>query len=376
MRIDMLGPVHPWRGGIAHYTTRLTRQFEAEGHDVRVINLTRQYPGALFPGSTQRDDHESAFVVDSEAIVDSAAPLTWWRAGARVARRRPDLLVVQWWHPYFAPSFGTIARRARASDIPTVFVCHNVLPHESSPVDAGLARYAFGGGDRFVVHAESEVERLRRLVWRPHVAVSPHPVYDVFAGADTTREAARRALELDGERWLLFFGLIRPYKGLDLLIDALAKVREHDDVRLMIAGEVYGDEAPIRAQIARLGLNDAVRFEPRYLANDEVPVWMAASDAVVLPYRHATQSGIAQVAYACDRAVISTRVGGIPDVVTDGVTGLLVPPEDPTSLAEAIRRFYGESMRDGLERGVRERVASLGWGRLSATIRTGRAPDA
>lgn len=376
MRIDLLGPVHPWRGGIAHYTTRLARQFVDEGHDVRVVNLTRQYPDALFPGQTQRDEHASAFVIDSEQLVDSASPRSWWRAGQRVARRRPDLLVVQWWHPYFAPSFGTIARRARASDVETVFVCHNVLPHESSPADAVLARYAYGGADRFVVHAESEVPRLQRLVWRPHVAVCPHPVYDVFGGHEGTRDDARAALGLEGPRWLLFFGLIRPYKGLDILIDALARVRERLDVRLMIAGEVYGDVAPWQAQIDRLGLGEAIRFEPRYLANDEVPVWMAASDAVVLPYRHATQSGIAQVAYACDRAVISTRVGGIPDVVRDGETGLLVPPEDPQALADALVRLYDDDLRDGFEAGVRAHVARLGWGRLSAAIRTGQTPDA
>lgn len=373
MKIDLLGPVHPYRGGIAHYTARLYRELERAGHDVRVVNLRRQYPGALFPGATQTDASARAFDVPSERLLDSMNPLSWVATGRNIARRRPDLLVVQWWHPFFAPSFATAAAIARRAGVRVVFVCHNVRPHEASPVDVALLRLAYASADRFVVHADAEVDRLRSLVRHPDVAVSPHPVYDLFEddGAPD-RDAARAELGVDGD-CILFFGLIRHYKGLDLLMQAMPAVLARRQVHLYVAGECYDDIAVYRGLIERLRLGPHVTLDARYIPNEDVPTLMAAADVVVLPYRHATQSGIAQVAYACGRAVITTAVGGLPDVVHHGRTGLLVPPDDVHALSDAILRFYDDDLRDTLEQGVHQARADLGWDRLAAAI-TGEAP--
>jgi D-inositol-3-phosphate glycosyltransferase len=365
VRIAFLGPVYPYRGGIAHYTARLAREALTLGHDVLVVNLSRQYPEALFPGTTQEDQSKRAFDVPAHRWLDTLNPLTWATTARRLLRWAPDVLVVQWWHPYFAASFGAVASAARAAGVQVVMVCHNVEPHESTPVDRALLRAAYVAPHRFVVHARSEESVLRHYRSTVPIVVHAHPVYDQFAdGATTTAQQARAQLGLDGERWLLFFGLIRPYKGLDVLLDAMPAIHAATGARLAVLGECYGDADAIHAQIARLGLAPVVRLELRYASNEEVPTWMTAADAVVLPYRHATQSGVAQAAYGCGRAVISTAVGGIPDIVLDGESGLLVPPEDPSALAAAVSAFYAPGIQARLEAGVVRVRSRFTWGSL------------
>lgn len=369
MRIAIVGPVHPYRGGIAHYTARLAQEALDELHDVLVVNLSRQYPSTLFPGTTQEDNSERTFDVPAVRWLDSMDPRSWARTAWRIRRWRPDLVVFQWWHPYFAASFGAVAALLRAAGIRVAMVCHNVEPHESSPVDRALLRVAYAPVSRFVVHARSERERMAHYRPRASVAVHAHPVYDQFADDGVPeRGAARSELGLDGDRWLLFFGLVRPYKGLDLLLRAMPGVHKATGAKLAVLGECYGDEAPYRDLVRELGLEDIVRLELRYASNEEVPVWMAASDAVVLPYRHATQSGVAQAAYGCGRPVVSTRVGGIPDIVEHGVSGLLVPPEDVEALAEALVGFYDNELAPELEHGLLEVRARWSWGSLLSTV--------
>lgn len=375
MRIDVLGPVHPYRGGIAHHTARLARELRTRGHDVTSFNLRRQYPAFLFPGTTQVDHSGEAFSVPNTPLLDSMNPVSWALSARRVVKHRPDVLAVAWWHPFFAPSFGTVAHAARRAGIETVFVCHNVLPHESSPVDRLLARYAFGGASRFVVQAESERVRLEQLVPGARVAVCPHPAYDLFASAGHREHPAeaRAMLGVTTARMLLFFGLIRPYKGLDILLEAFARVPEDLGITLYVAGECYGDEQTYRDQIERLNLSRRVRFEARYIANEEVPTLLCAADALVLPYRHATGSGVAQAAFACSRPVITTGVGGLPDVVHHEQNGLLVDPENPDALAAAIVRFYREDLAPGLQRGAHASAQTNTWAALAAAIE-GTAP--
>jgi glycosyltransferase involved in cell wall biosynthesis len=375
VKIDLLGPVYPWRGGIAHHTARLARELKERGHDVVVYNYSRLYPKLLFPGTTQLDRSSDTIDADSLQCIDSMNPLSWVATARRVTQRRPDVLAVAWWHPFFAPPCATIAHRARAAGVDVVWLCHNVLPHEPSPVDRLLASLAYSAASRFVVQAEAERARIAPFAGQRRVDVCPHPAYDVFAqpaqGADAAE--ARASLGVTTSRMLLFFGLIRPYKGLDILIDAVAQLGDLDDLTLYVAGECYGDESVYRAQIERLGLTTRVRFESRYVANEEVPALMLAADVVVLPYRHATQSGVAQVAFACGRPVITTRVGGLPDVVHDGDNGLLVPPVDPTSLAAAIRRFYEPGRAATLAAGAVASAAANTWTQL-ATVIEGNSP--
>lgn len=364
MKIDLIGPAYPYRGGIAHYTTRLARELEDQGHDLRLINFSRQYPSRLFPGTSQEDTSASGFHIPSVRWLDSMGPATWHRVARRIVERDSELVIAQWWHPFFAPAVGTIARLLKRKGIPTTLICHNARPHESTPFDEVLLRYVYGAASGFHVHAASEREVLRELVPDAKVSVAPHPVYDLFASEGAiNRHDARIELGIaqDAEH-VLFFGLIRPYKGVEILLDAALKTMpQRERMRLAIVGEPYGGREELVDSVKRLNLGGRVHLELRYVSNEEAARWMAATDVIVLPYRHATQSGIVQMAYAAGRPVITTRVGGLPEVVANGQSGLLVKPNDSEELAAAIVRFFDEGLGERLESGVVRLRQQFGW---------------
>ena len=364
MKVALLGPTHPYRGGIAHYTTLLARAL-TKRHDVSIVSFSRLYPGFLFPGTTQFDASEEAILppVTAERLVDSLAPWTWSAAGRRLRAIAPDLLIVPWWHPFFGPSLGKAARvaRPRGARAPKrVFLCHNVEPHEPTPVDRALASYGLGAADGFLVHARAEADRLRgRLKGRP-VRVHPHPSYEIFSARRPSREEARASLGAEG-RVILFFGYVRPYKGLADLLAALAIAKPESWDLLYVVGEFYEPRARYEAALAHPALRGKVRVVDRYVANEEVAAYVAAADVVALPYRTATGSGIAQVAFGGGTPVIATRAGGLEEVVEEGITGLLVPPSDPEAFARAIERFFGEGLAPRLREGVAERRGAFTW---------------
>jgi glycosyltransferase involved in cell wall biosynthesis len=341
-RFCLIGPTYPYRGGISHYNTCLIRELARRG-EVRAINFARLYPGFLFPGKTQLDESAAPLAADSERLIDSINPLTWIRAGLRAARTRSDLVLIQWWHPFFAPAIftiGALLKIMRRGKI--VFICHNVLPHETSRVDRLLAALAFSVGDGFLVQSREDRDKLARIRKNVPVIVHPHPIYDFFATGRLTKETAREAIGEEAGPLLLFFGYIRTYKGLGYLIEAMPLVREKIPARLLVVGEFYEDRATYTALVERLGLSEAIRFVDRYVGNEEVEAFFIASDLVILPYVSATQSGIVQIALAFDRAVVVTNVGGLPEAVAAGKTGFVVPPRDPAALAGAVIRFFEE----------------------------------
>ena len=364
MKVALLGPTHPYRGGIAHYTTLLARAF-AQRHETSIVSFRRLYPGFLFPGTTQFDSSGDALTPPSppERIVDSLAPWTWLQAGRRLRQLDPELLVVPWWHPFFGPSLGTAARGARPrgrSAPKRVFLCHNVEPHEPAPVLRALATYGLGAADGFLVHARAEAERLKpRAAGRP-IRVHPHPSYEIFSAALPSREQARATLGARG-RTILFFGYVRPYKGLADLLAALTLARPDAWDHLFVVGEFYEPRDRYADALAHPALRDKVHVVDRYVANEEVAAYVAAADVVALPYRSATGSGIAQVAFGGGVPVIATRTGGLEEVVEDGVTGILVPPSDPASLARAIERFFDEDMGPRLRAGVERTKGRFRW---------------
>jgi len=364
VKVALLGPTHPYRGGIAHYTTLLARALAAR-HDVSIVSFSRLYPGFLFPGTTQFDSSEEAILppVTPERLLDSVAPWTWSAAGRRLRAIAPDLLIVPWWHPFFGPSLGKAARvaRPRGAKAPKrVFLCHNVEPHEPTPIDRTLASYGLGAADGFLVHARAEADRLRgRLRGRP-VRVHPHPSYEIFSARRPSREEARAALGAEG-RVILFFGYVRAYKGLADLLAALAIARPDAWDLLYVVGEFYEPRERYEAALAHPALRGKVRVVNRYVANEEIAAYVAAADVVALPYRTATGSGIAQVAFGGGTPVIATRAGGLEEVVEEGVTGLLVPPSDPERLARAIERFFDEGLGPRLREGVARGRAAFTW---------------
>jgi glycosyltransferase involved in cell wall biosynthesis len=367
MRICLVGPTHPYRGGISHFTAMLAREMSG-AHDVHIVSFSRLYPGFLFPGRTQFDESASPLTVESERVIDSINPFAWRRAADAVLAHDPGVVVFQWWHPFFAPAFRAMCNRIRRrSDARIVFLCHNVLPHESSPVDRVLTRWGLGGAHAFITQSHEDKRRLLALIPRATVVVHPHPTYTQFTVGRIDRDSARERLDISG-RVLLFFGLIRRYKGVDTLIDAFARVADELDATLLLVGEFYEDREPYEERIRAHGLTSRVRVVDRYVPDEEVGVYFSAADLVVLPYRSATQSGIAQTAFAFELPVVVSAVGGLPDVVREGETGYVVPPENPEAVAEAIRRFYLEDRAGAMAAAIRADAYRFSWGGCAAAV--------
>lgn len=359
-----MGPTHPFRGGVAHHTTLLYRHLAAR-HDVAFYAFRRQYPSWLFPGRSDRDPSGRALrAARAQHVLDSLNPATWLDVARRIRRHRPDLVILPWWTSFWTPQFWTIARRARAlPGTRVLFVCHNVVDHEARPFSRLCSRLVLSLGDRHLVHSAEDAERLRALVPGARIVRGFHPVYDFARGGLVPQAEARARLGVDGDT-ILFFGFVRPYKGLHHLLAAMPRVLASRKVTLLVAGEVWGGREPLERDIERLGLRDAVRCVDRYVPNEEVGLYFSAADLVVLPYLAGTASGVVQMAYGLDRPVVATRVGALTEVVEDGITGYLVEPGRPDALADRIVRFFEEGRADEFAANVRRHRERFSWDRL------------
>lgn len=365
MKICLIGPFHPLRGGIAHYNAQLGLEL-VKRHEIAVISFSRQYPTLLFPGRTQFDQGSSPVGLKAEALLDSINPLSWLRAGRRIAEFSPDLTLVHWWNPFFGPCLGTTVRLARRrSRTSVIFICHNVVPHEPFPGRRGLTRYALASGDAWLVHSETDQRDLESLNLRGHTLLVPQPPGQGF-GEPIDKEKAKNRLSLSGKT-LLFFGLIRRYKGLSGLLQAMPRILQSLDCTLLVVGEFYEGKDHCLNLINALGLASHVRVIDRFVPDDEVSLYFSAADLVVLPYESATQSAIVPIAYAFERPVLATRVGGLPEAVRDGETGLLVEPNNPTELAAAIIRFYEERLEAQFRRNIAQQKR-FSWTDLARTL--------
>jgi len=337
----------------------------AKRHEVQLVTFTRQYPSIRFPGKTQ---YETGGLPPSPLPIqriDSINPFTWIRTGLELRKEAPSLLVFAHSIPFFGPCFGTIAAIARTNrGIRSVFLCHNVVPHEKRPGDVLLTRYAFAFADHFIV--QSEAVRKDLLRFKPdasHILVH-HPVYETF-GKPLPREDARRRLGITSEKTLLFFGYVRPYKGLAVLLRAL---RFAADVDLVIAGEFYENEETYRQQARNLGIADRVQFVNSYIPFEDVPLYFSAADALVVPYISATQSGVVQIAYNFNKPVIATNVGGLSEVVVDGVTGKVVSPGDDVAMGRAIREFFEKNEGPRMAEEVTKMKSEYSWDKLVVAL--------
>lgn len=356
------------RGGIAHYIALLSRTLSDRGHDVRVLSFKRQYPSILFPGKTQQDDGKELIPVRASAVLDSVNPLTWIRAFFWLKRVRPDLLVFKYWMPFFAPCYASVAYLARTLlRIPVAFLCDNIRPHEKKIGDSLLSDLALRFPDFFIVQSRSVLNDL--LDFRPDAAYRdvPHPVYEIFP-APAGKAEARKRLGLPKGRVMLFFGYIRAYKGLSVLIDAMPSVLKRLSIRLLVCGEFYEGRSETFERIRSLELEAHVTVFDRFIPNEAVADFFCASDVVVLPYLSATQSGIVQVAYRYDKPVIATGVGGLPEVVQDNRTGFIVPAGRPDALADAVVRFYEQKKEAEFVRNVKEEKKKFSWDRMAEAI--------
>ncbi len=328
-RVALIGPVLPFRSGIAQHTTMLHR---AAGRltDLLTISFTRQYPAWLFPGSSDLDPswqgHREPAV---EYLIDSLSPVSWRRAANRVIAFRPGIVVIPWWTIYWVICFWYLARRFRQAGLTVVFLCHNVVDHESARWKIALTKQVLKQANILLVQSREGELTLQRLLPQAKVSFHPHPLYDQFPQPVT---APRRRARLE----LLFFGLVRPYKGLDVLLDALSLVHTPEDFFLTVAGEFWQGKGEVLEKIAAKSLQNTVEIIDKYLPEQEVAELFQRADLVVLPYRSATSSGVIPLAYHYNKPVLVTRVGGLPEVVVDGKTGLIVSPEHPEELAAAL----------------------------------------
>ncbi len=325
-KIVLIGPVYPFKGGISHYTGLLARSLREE-FDTEVISYSMQYPKLLFK-KEQRDFKNDSFKVENTHFwLNTANPFNIIATARKINAMKPSLVIIEWWHPYFAPCYRILSSLIKAK---VLFTCHNVFPHERFPLDRFLTRLTLRGGDYFILHSSKEASELKTIIKNPKYIINMHPTYSAFNFHDQPEKDSP-------EKVILFFGFIRPYKGLKYMLQAMKSL---DDVKLLVVGDFGDARAEYDELIASLGIEERVEIHDGYTPDREVEKYFAAADAVVLPYIDATQSGIVQIAFGFEKPVIATRVGGLPEVVNDGKTGILCESRDPDELVKAVRKFY------------------------------------
>ncbi len=364
MRIVVIGPTYPFRGGIAHYTTLLVQHLRLR-HSVRFISYLKQYPKWLYPGNTAMDPSPSdtALRVECDRILTPMSFLSWWRTFRIIKREAPDLLILQWWTPFWSPMLFFLTRMIRRyTKTRILFLCHHIISPDGGVFDWYLLRRILWRGHAFIVMSEEDFALLRRALPWANIKGTTLPPFDVFSRTPLPRSEARAKLGLsDDEPVVLFFGFVRRYKGLRHLLKALPAVREQMPVRLLVVGEFWEDARPYHDLVRQLGLGDAVQFYSEYVPNEELAVYFSAADVVVLPYLEATQSGVAQIALGFETPVIATSVGGMPETIEDGRTGLIVPPGDSAALSHAILRYFQDNLGDPLTHNICVSKESASW---------------
>lgn len=337
-RIAIVGPAHPYRGGLASIMQSMAREFQSRGSEVAITTFTLQYPTILFPGKSQTVDTLAPADLHIERKVSTVNPITWWRVGKELQKSKPDIVLMKYWTPFMAPCFGTIARLARKNGH-TKVICQidNVEPHEHHIIDKPCNRYFLRSVDGFIYMSEQVHSELKAYTTAPAL-FSPHPIFDNFGTRVPRNEACERLGLNSAERYTLFFGLIRDYKGLDTLLDAWAEYRREGH-KLLIAGEFYASRSKYIEHIERLGLQGNIILHDHFIPDSEVKDYFSAADCVVLPYKTATQSGVTQICYNFCTPVIVTRVGGLAEIVPDGRVGYVCEPTKE-GVCNAIERIY------------------------------------
>jgi Glycosyltransferase len=370
MKIIILGTAHPYRGGLSSYNERLARQLLSEGHDTELMTFTMQYPGFLFPGKSQFTDAPAPEGLKITRILNSMNPLNWLKTGWLIRKKNPDILLIKYWIPAMAPCFGSVARIAKGKNRKTRVICifDNVIPHEKSMVDRILTRYFTGSIHGAIVMSKSVGEDLKSFRINIPVKLNPHPLYDNY-GPLVSRDMALGKMNLDPQfSYLLFFGFIRAYKGLDLLLEAFADNRlRNRKIELIVAGEFYESAEPYLEIIEKNNLSGEIIMLDRFIREDEVAPLFCCADLVVQPYRSATQSGVTQIAYHFEKPMLVTDVGGLGEIVPDGKCGYVVKPE-PLSIANAINDYFSNNRQMEYTKNVREEKTRFTWDKLSSSI--------
>lgn len=367
MRIAVLSCFYPFRGGIAQFNAALYAEL-GKTDIVRAFNFTRQYPNFLFPGKTQyvtKDDE--ATPVESTAVLDTINPISWVTAARTIKEWKPDVLVMRYWMSWFAPSLGYVARHVGKKCV-VIGILDNVIPHEPRFFDTPFTRYFLNGCDGFITMCDAVTEDLLKLKPDARYIMRQHPLYSHF-GEKLCREEAEKRLGLaPGMKNILFFGLIRQYKGLDILLNAFAGLDE--TYQLIIAGEPYGSFEPYQKILDGIAGKDRIHIFPKYIKDSEVKDYFSAADVTVLPYRSATQSGISSVSYHFEVPMIVTDVGGLKSTIGDGGTGIVAKEPEPGCIRAEIQKYFSDpSIRESCIDRIRSEKRRLSWSAFSTALR-------
>ena len=340
-KILIIGPGHPLRGGLATFNQRLAKEFTLSGHTCSICSFSLQYPSIFFPGKTQYSNDPAPDGITIRSLINSINPFNWIKTGNKLKMENHDIVVVRYWIPFLGPALGSILRRIKKNHHSKIIcIADNIIPHEHHTGDRTFTRYFLKSCDAFITMSEKVMNDLRKFEQTKPAKLVQHPLYDNF-GEAISKEEARRKLGLPaGEKIILFFGFIRHYKGLDILLNAMADERvRQSGIKLLVAGEFYENDKPYRELIQRSGIADQLIWKTEFIPDQDVRYYLCAADAVIQPYRNATQSGVTPLAYHFEKPIVVTNVGGLPSLVPDEKAGLVVEP-NPIAIADGILKFY------------------------------------
>lgn len=367
MIITLVGTAYPYRGGLALYNERLMEEFQKQGHDVSINTFSIQYPSFLFPGKTQYADWRKPNKFPIKRSVNSINPINWIRTGLKIKKERPDIIIFKYWLPFFSPCFSIIAKIVKSNGHTKVItIVDNIIPHEKRPFDNMLTKYFVKHIDGFVAMSQSVYDDIAIFDAKAPRTQCPHPLFDNF-GKNIDKVEAMKKLNLkDEDINFLFFGLIRGYKGLDILIDAMADERlKPYPIKLLVAGEFYDDSKPYYQRVKELNLEDRICFDPRFIPDEEVKYYFCSTDLVVQPYKTATQSGVTQIGYHFETPMLVTDVGGLAEIIPNGKVGYVVQPNGK-SIADALLDFCIN--RPDFSDGIKEEKKKYSWERMTQAV--------
>jgi len=369
MKIIIVGTAFPYRGGLAAFNERLAREYVKQGHEVEILTFKLQYPAFLFPGNTQYSQELTPKDLKITRAINSVSPLNWRKVGLQIKAKVPDKVIFCYWMAFMAPCFGTIARYARSPKTKMIGLIHNMIPHEPTILDKLFPSYFVSAMDGFVAMADSVAADINSFdKSNKPKAVSPHPIYDHYGESLTKKEAAMKLGLYEQKPYILFFGFIRYYKGLDLLIEAFADERLRAfPVRLIVAGEFYENPQPYLEQIINLKLEGLVELRTGFIPDSEVRNYFSVADLIAQPYRSATQSGVSQIAYHFEKPMLVTNVGGLAVTVPDQKVGYVVDVE-PKNIADALVDFYTNNRAEIMIENIKIEKQKFTWSRMTEAI--------
>ena len=360
-KIFIIGPAYPLRGGLATFDELFCTAFNEQGHDCEIISYSLQYPNFLFPGSTQFDTTGVAPKhIKIHTLINSVNPLSWIKTANFIKKQKPDFIVFRFWIPFMGPALGSIARMVRKSGIKVLAITDNVIPHEKRIGDAAFAKYFIKSCDGFVTMSKAVMKDLENFTTTKHKKYLLHPLYTSF-GEKLNKSDARKVLGIKEDvNLVLFFGLIRKYKGLDMLLDAFNELKENSNIILLIAGEFYEDKQPYLDLIEKYQIQNQVILHAKFIANEDVKLYFSAADLVALPYRTATQSGVTQVSFHFEVPTLVTNVGGLGEIIPHQKAGYVVEPNGK-AIAESIKDYFTNHRMPLYTEGMKQEKQKYDW---------------